>query len=62
MEDLTLREIRIRKLELERSIVKLIREFELSTEVGIDRVDLNTAYQFGTSHSMIVSVETKLNI
>jgi len=62
MEDLTLREIRIRKLELERSIVKLIREFELSNEVGIDKIDLNTAYQFGTSHSMVVSVETKLNL
>ena len=62
MEDLTIGQIRRKKLELERDIVKLIRDFELSTEVGIDRVDLNTAYQFGTSHSMIVSVETKLNI
>ena len=62
MEDLTIKQIRKKKLELERHLVNLIREFELSTEVGIDRVDLNTAYQFGTSHSMIVSVETKLNI
>ena len=62
MEELTLKEIRRKKLVLERDIVELIREFEFSTEVGIDKIDLNTAYQFGTSHSMIVSVETKLNV
>ena len=62
MEDLTIGQIRRKKLELERDIVKLIRDFELSTEVGIDKIDLNIAYQFGTSHSMVVSVETKLNL
>ena len=62
MEDLTIGQIRRKKLELERDIVKLIRDFELSTEVGIDKIDLNIAYQFGASHSMVVSVETKLNV
>jgi len=62
MEDLTLKEIRRKKLELESDILTLIRNFELNTEVGIDEIKLEIAYQFGTSHSMVVSVETKLNL
>jgi len=62
MEDLTLKEIRRKKLELESDILTLIRNFELNTEVGIDEIKLEIAYQFGTSHSLVVSVETKLNV
>jgi len=62
MADLTLKQIRIKKLELDKNITKLIREFELYTEVGIDEIKLEIAYQFGTSHSLVVSVETKLNV
>jgi len=59
---LTLKQIRIKKLELDKNITKLIREFELYTEVGIDKIELEIAYQFGTSHSLVVSAETKLNV
>ena len=62
MEDLTLKQIKRMKRELEDDMLQLIRNFEFNTNMGIERIELNTVYQFGTSHSMVVSVETKLNI
>ena len=62
MEDLTLKQIKRMKRELEDDLLQLIRNFELNTDMGIEKIELNVAYQFGTSHSMVVSVDTKLNI
>ena len=62
MTDLTLKEIKKMKYELEDSILQLIRDFELGTNVGIEKIDLNLTYQLGYSNSMVVSVDTKLGI
>jgi len=62
MEDLTISQIRRKKYELETHIQRLIREFENEALVGVERIELEVAYQFGTPHSMTVSVSTKLNI
>ena len=62
MEDLTLKQIKRMKRELEDDMLQLIRNFEFNTDMGIEKIELNVAYQFGTSHSMVVSVDMKLNI
>ena len=62
MADLTLKEIKKMKYELEDGILQLIRDFELGTNVGIEKIDLNLTYQLGYSNSMVVSVDTKLGI
>ena len=62
MDDLTLKQIKRMKYELEEDLLQLIRNFELNTNIGIEQVHLNLAYQMGYSHSMVVSVETKLSV
>jgi len=62
MADLTLKEIKKMKYELEDSILQLIRDFELGTNAGVWKIDLDLAYQMGYSNSMVVSVSTVLSL
>ena len=62
MTDLTLNQIRLLKANLEREILLLLRKFEIDTNTGIEKIEINEAYEMGLSHSLVVNVDIKLNI